>query len=45
MVKYKKYLQEETKKELGFIDYTDFAEDEFADARLAFATDLSLIHI
>ena len=28
MVKYKKYLQEETKKELGFIDYTDFAEDE-----------------
>ena len=39
MVKYKKYLQEETKKELGFIDYTDFAEDELADARLAFATD------
>ena len=39
MVKYKKYLQEETKKELGFIDYTDFAEDEFADARFAFATD------
>ena len=39
MVKYKKYLQEETKKELGFIDYTDFAEDDFADARLAFATD------
>jgi len=39
MVKYKKYLQEEAKKELGFIDYTDFAEDEFADARFAFATD------
>ena len=39
MVKYKKYLQEETKKELGFIDYTDFAEDELADARSAFATD------
>ena len=39
MVKYKKYLQEETKKELGFIDYTDFAEDELTDARLAFATD------
>ena len=39
MVKYKKYLQEETKKELGFIDYTDFAEDEFTEARLAFATD------
>ena len=39
MVKYKKYLQEETKEELGFIDYTDFAEDEFTEARLAFATD------
>ena len=39
MVKHKKYLQEETKKELGFIDYSDFTEDEFADARLAFAAD------
>ena len=39
MVKYKKYLQEETKEELGFIDYTDFAEGEFTEARLAFATD------
>ncbi|GIR68421.1 MAG: hypothetical protein CM15mP73_2420 [Hyphomicrobiales bacterium] len=36
MVKYKKYLQEETKKELGFIDYTDFAEDELDRRTIGF---------